>query len=142
MTSNIGSGYLLEAGENINDSTKDFVMNEMKYKFKPEFLNRVDDIIMFKTLDKKGIKKIIDIFMSSLRNRLKEKDISIEISENAKDLLVKDGYDPVYGARPLKRYISNTLETIIAKKMIAGDIYSGCNVVIDSDNENINVSVK
>ncbi len=142
MTSNIGSEYLLEAGVNVDDSTKDLVMNEMKYKFKPEFLNRVDDIIMFKTLDKEGIKKIIDIFMYSLRNRLKEKDISIEVSENAKDLLVKEGYDPVYGARPLKRYISNTLETIIAKKMIAGDIYSGCNVVIDAYDENINVSVR
>ncbi len=142
MTSNIGSEYLLEAGVNVDDSTKDLVMNEMKYKFKPEFLNRVDDIIMFKTLDKEGIKKIIDIFMYSLRNRLKEKDISIEVSENAKDLLAKEGYDPVYGARPLKRYISNTLETIIAKKMIAGDIYSGCNVVIDADDENINVSVR
>ncbi len=142
MTSNIGSDYLLEAGLNVDDSTKDLVMNEMKYKFKPEFLNRVDDIIMFKTLDKEGIKKIIDIFMSSLRNRLKEKDISIEVNENAKDLLVKEGYDPVYGARPLKRYISNTLETIIAKKMIAGDIYNGCNVVIDADDESINVYVK
>ena len=117
-------------------------MNEMKHRFKPEFLNRVDDIIMFKPLDKEGIKKIIDIFMQALRKRLIEKDIEIEVSDKAKDIMAKEGYDPIYGARPLKRYISNTLETIIAKKMIAGDIYSGCTVVIDGDNENINVSVK
>ncbi len=142
MTSNIGSSYLLEGGENISDATKDLVMNEMKHRFKPEFLNRVDDIIMFKPLDKEGIKKIIDIFMQALRKRLIEKDIEIEVSDKAKEIMAKEGYDPIYGARPLKRYISNTLETIIAKKMIAGDVYSGCTVVIDGDNENINVSVK
>ena len=142
MTSNIGSSYLLEGGENISDATKDLVMNEMKHRFKPEFLNRVDDIIMFKPLDKEGIKKIIDIFMQSLRKRLIEKDIEIEVSDKAKEIMAKEGYDPVYGARPLKRYIGNTLETIIAKKMIAGDVYSGCTVVIDGDNENINVSIK
>lgn len=142
MTSNIGSSYLLEAGENISDAAKDLVMNEMKHRFKPEFLNRVDDIIMFKPLDKEGIKKIIDIFMQALRKRLHEKNIEIEVTDKAKEIMAKEGYDPIYGARPLKRYISNTLETIIAKKMIAGDIYSGCTVVIDGDNESINVSVK
>lgn len=142
MTSNIGSTYLLEAGENITEETKELVMNEMKRRFKPEFLNRVDDIITFKTLDLEGIKKIIDIFMNSLRKRLKEKDIKIEVTEQAKEIMAKEGYDPVYGARPLKRYISNTLETIIAKKMIAGDITNGSTVVIDGDEENIKVSSK
>ncbi|CEP80767.1 ATP-dependent chaperone ClpB [Paraclostridium sordellii] len=142
MTSNIGSSYLLEAGENLNEEAKDLVMNEMKRRFKPEFLNRVDDIIMFKPLDKEGIKQIIDIFMKSLKNRLQDKDIKVEVTESAKDIIVKEGYDPIYGARPLKRYISNVLETIIAKKLIAGDIYNGCTIIVDGENENINISVK
>ncbi|MCC0665698.1 ATP-dependent chaperone ClpB [Clostridioides sp. ZZV15-6597] len=142
MTSNIGSNYLLEAGGNITDTTNSLVMNEMKHRFKPEFLNRIDDIIMFKPLDQDNIKKIIDIFMEDLKNRLKEKDISIEVTDSAKDVMVREGYDPVYGARPLKRYIGNTLETIIARKLIAGDIYTGCTIVIDGKNENIEVLVK
>ena len=142
MTSNIGSHYLLEAGENITDETKELVMNEMRYKFKPEFLNRVDDIIMFKPLDKEGIKRIIDIFMRDLENRLKDKNIEIEITDSAKDIMAKEGYDPVYGARPLKRYIGNTLETIIAKKMIAGEVYNGCTVVVDGEDDNITIHVK
>ena len=142
MTSNIGSHYLLEAGENITESTKDLVMSEMKHRFKPEFLNRVDDIIMFRPLDIEGIKQIIDIFVNALRNRLKDKNIGIEVTDSAKEVMAKEGYDPVYGARPLKRYISNTLETIIAKKMIAGEIYSGCNIIIDGEDDNIKVEVK
>ena len=142
MTSNIGSSYLLESGENINDEAKELVMNEMKMRFKPEFLNRVDDIIMFKPLDKEGIKQIIDIFMKSLRNRLKDKSIEIEVTDKAKDIMVKEGYDPVYGARPLKRYISNVLETMIAKKLIAGEIYNGCTIIVDGENENIDITVK
>lgn len=142
MTSNIGSNYLLEAGGNITDTTNNLVMNEMKHRFKPEFLNRVDDIIMFKPLDQDNIKQIIDIFMEDLKNRLKEKDISIEVTDSAKDVMVREGYDPVYGARPLKRYIGNTLETIIARKLIAGDIYNGCTIIIDGKDENIEVLVK
>ncbi|MDU6481319.1 MAG: ATP-dependent chaperone ClpB [Paeniclostridium sordellii] len=142
MTSNIGSSYLLEAGEDLNEEAKDLVMNEMKRRFKPEFLNRVDDIIMFKPLDKEEIKQIIDIFMKSLKNRLHDKDIKVEVRDSAKDIMVKEGYDPIYGARPLKRYISNVLETIIAKKLIAGDIYNGCTIIVDGENENINISVK
>ncbi|WP_195938928.1 ATP-dependent chaperone ClpB [Romboutsia sp. 1001713B170131_170501_G6] len=142
MTSNIGSHHLLEAGENIDEFTKDMVMNEMKHRFKPEFLNRVDDIIMFKPLSLEGIKKIIDIFVDALRKRLSEKNIDIEITEGAKEVMAKEGYDPVYGARPLKRYISNTLETIIARKVISGEVYSGCTVVVDGNGENIEVFTK
>ncbi|MGL5754713.1 MAG: ATP-dependent chaperone ClpB [Paraclostridium sp.] len=142
MTSNIGSSYLLESGENIDDKANSLVMNEMKRRFKPEFLNRVDDIIMFKPLDKEGIKKIIAIFMKSLKNRLNDKDIKVEVSDRAKDVMVREGYDPIYGARPLKRYISNTLETIIARKLISGEIYNGCTIIIDGENDNIEVHVK
>ena len=142
MTSNIGSSYLLADEGHITEETKDLVMGEMKRRFKPEFLNRVDDIIMFKALDKEEIKKIIDIFIKSLANRLKEKDIDIEITDSAKEIMVREGYDPVYGARPLKRYIGNTLETMIARKLIAGDIYSGCTIVVDGEDDNISIKVK
>ena len=142
MTSNIGSSYLLEDAGHITETTKDLVMGEMKRRFKPEFLNRVDDIIMFKSLDKEEIKKIIDIFIKSLANRLKEKDIDIEITDAAKEIMVKEGYDPVYGARPLKRYIGNTLETMIARRLIAGEIYNGCTIVVDGENDNISIKVK
>ena len=142
MTSNIGSRYLLAGEGNISEETKDLVMSEMKRRFKPEFLNRVDDIIMFKALDKEEIKEIIDIFIRSLSNRLSEKDIKIEITDSAKDIMVKEGYDPVYGARPLKRYIGNTLETMIARKMIAGEIYNESTIIVDGENDNIFIQVK
>ena len=142
MTSNIGSSYLLEDEGNITEETKDLVMSEMKRRFKPEFLNRVDDIIMFKALDKEEIKNIIDIFVKALANRLKDKEINIEITDVAKDIMVREGYDPIYGARPLKRYIGNTLETMIARKMIAGEIYNGCTIIVDGDNDNISIKVK
>ena len=142
MTSNIGSSYLLQDQGKITEETKKVVMDEMKRRFKPEFLNRVDDIIMFKSLDKEEIYKIIDIFMKSLANRLKEKDIDIEVTTAAKDIMVKEGYDPVYGARPLKRYIGNTLETIIARKLIAGQIKNGDTIVVDGSNDNIDIVVK
>ena len=142
MTSNIGSSYLLQDQGKITEETKKVVMDEMKRRFKPEFLNRVDDIIMFKSLDKEEIYKIIDIFMKSLANRLKEKDINIEVTTAAKDIMVKEGYDPVYGARPLKRYIGNTLETIIARKLIAGQIRNGDTIVVDGDGDNIDIVVK
>lgn len=131
MTSNIGSSYLLEDNGIITEETKNLVMNEMKYRFKPEFLNRVDDIIMFKLLDIEGIKKIIDIFVNEVRRRLSEKNIGLEITDEAKEILATEGYDPVYGARPLKRYIGNVLETMIAKKIIAGEVYNGCNILVD-----------
>ena len=142
MTSNIGSSYLLQDKGNITEKTKDLVMAEMKRRFKPEFLNRVDDIIMFKALDKEEIKNIIDIFVKALANRLKDKDITIEITDSAKNIMVKEGYDPIYGARPLKRYIGNTLETMIARRMIAGEINNGCTILVDGDNDNISIKVK
>jgi ATP-dependent Clp protease ATP-binding subunit ClpB len=139
MTANIGSSYLLEnKGENsIDENIRAAVMNEMKGRFKPEFLNRLDDIILFRPLSNEGIKKIIDIFLQDVRKRLKNRNITMKITEAAKELLAKEGYDPVYGARPLKRYIENTLETSIARKIIAGEIYDGCTINIDVDGGNI-----
>ncbi len=142
MTSNIGSHRLLDSEGEITESIQNDVMEEMKYRFKPEFLNRVDDIIMFKPLTRDDIKKIIDIFMGELQERLSEKDIKIEITDRAKDLLTTEGYDPVYGARPLKRYIGNTLETIIAKKIIKGMIVEGDTIEVDAEGDQIEVDVK
>ena len=125
MTSNIGSEILLEAKGNIDEEVTSKITEMMRLRFKPEFLNRVDDTIMFKPLQKEEIKKIIDIFMKNVKDRLAEKNISLEITDEAKDMIVDIGYDSVYGARPLKRYISNTLETQIAKRILAGNISDG-----------------
>lgn len=143
MTSNIGSSYLLDdnSGE-ISENAKELVMSEMKRRFKPEFLNRVDDIIMFKPLSMEGIKKIIDIFIGDVRNRLKDKNISLQVTDKAKEILAKEGYDPIYGARPLKRYIGNVLETMIAKMIIAGQVQNGCNLLVDEgQNQKIEIKV-
>ena len=97
---------------------------------------------MFKPLAQNEIKRIIDIFMGDLKRRLHEKNISIEVTDTAKDVMAKEGYDPVYGARPLKRYIGNTLETMIARMIIAGTIYNGCTIVVDGKEDNIDIKVK
>ena len=139
MTSNIGSNYLLENNENgeVSKEARDAVMNEMKLRFKPEFLNRVDDIIMFKPLNLEGIKKIIDIFLKDVKKRLKHRNIDMNVTDSAKEILAKQGYDPVYGARPLKRFIGNVLETDIAKKIIAGEIKDNSVITVDIDENNI-----
>jgi len=139
MTSNIGSNYLLENTDanGIDSLVRDRVMSELKGRFKPEFLNRIDDIILFKPLSSNEIKKIIDIFLEDIRKRLNERNISIKVTEAAKELMAVEGYDPIYGARPLKRYIEGSLETSIAKKIIRGEIFDGSTVGIDAKNEEI-----
>ena len=144
MTSNIGSSYLLENTweDTVEPQVREAVMNEMKMRFKPEFLNRVDDIIMFKPLSENGITKIIDIFLREVSNRLKDKNITLEITPEAKHIMAQEGYDPVYGARPLKRYIQNTLENKLARKIIAGEITYGSNVIIHGENDQIVINIK
>jgi ATP-dependent Clp protease ATP-binding subunit ClpB len=139
MTSNIGSHYLLDnkSENSIDEAVRAIVMKELKGRFKPEFLNRLDDIILFRPLNNEGIKKIIDIFLQDVRKRLVEKNINMNITEKAKDILANEGYDSIYGARPLKRYIENTLETKIARMIIAGEIYNGCTINVAEDNEKI-----
>ena len=139
MTSNIGSDILLESKGNIDESVYKSVMDIMKFKFKPEFLNRVDDIIMFKPLMKEEVKKIIDIFFESIKSKLKERDIEIEITDEAKDFIVDIAYDPVYGARPLKRYINSNLETKLAKAIISGQIKAHPKVKVDKLGEDIQI---
>ena len=144
MTSNIGSSYLLEnkSESHIDESIRESVMNEMKMRFKPEFLNRVDDIIMFKPLGESGITKIIEIFLKEVENRLRDRNISLEITDAAKHIMATEGYDPIYGARPLKRYIQNSLENKLARKIIAGEINYGSKVIIDGKDEEIIIRVE
>ena len=142
MTSNIGSHFLLEGSKDgeISEESRELVMGEMKSRFKPEFLNRVDDIIMFRPLSQNGIKKIIDIFLRDVEKRLVEKNISLEITDGAKEILAREGYDPIYGARPLKRYIQNTLENQLARMIIKGTIGYGSNVKIDGNGDNLTIN--
>ncbi|MGL4850397.1 MAG: ATP-dependent chaperone ClpB [Clostridium sp.] len=144
MTSNIGSAHLLEneTKDGVSEDIRTRVMDEMKMRFKPEFLNRVDDIIMFKPLNEEGIERIIDIFIKEVSNRLVERNIKLEITEEAKKVLAKEGYDPVYGARPLKRYIQNTIENILAKKIIKGEIGFGMTAVVDIKDDEIIINGK
>ncbi len=129
MTSNIGSQYILEN----NDNSKDMVMQALRSKFKPEFLNRVDDIIMFNSLGEDGIKKIIDIFLQDVKARLTDKNIDLEVSDKAKTMMAREGYDPVYGARPLKRYIQNSIENTLARMIIKGTVGYGDTAYCDVD---------
>ncbi|NOH17189.1 ATP-dependent chaperone ClpB [Clostridium cochlearium] len=139
MTSNIGSSYLLDnqKEDGIDEAIRSRVSNALKDRFKPEFLNRLDDIIMFKPLTNKEITKIIDIFLKDIQDRLRDRNITLVVTEDAKELMAKEGYDPIYGARPLKRYIENTLETKIAKEIIKGNIDEGCKIGIDAKGEEI-----
>ncbi|MCI6277535.1 MAG: ATP-dependent chaperone ClpB [Clostridium sp.] len=133
MTSNIGSGHILEGIENnhITEETREKVMEIMKRSFKPEFLNRVDNIIMFKPLSIESIKNIIEIFLEGVRGKLKEKNITLTLTDKAKEVIAKEGYDPFYGARPLKRYIENSIETKLAYEIIKGSVKNGSKVIVD-----------
>lgn len=128
MTSNIGSQYLLEGN---TKETRDLVEAELKTHFKPEFLNRVDEIIMFNSLDTGVVNKIIDKFINQLSKRLEDKKITISLTEDAKHQIASEGFDPTFGARPLKRYIQSHIETRLAREMIAGNIRKDDHVVID-----------
>jgi len=134
MTSNIGSGFLLEGvtdrGE-IREDARKKVMAELRRQFRPEFLNRVDDIVLFKPLTLNEIREIIGLLTADLGRRLKDRRIGLEISDPARDLIADAGYDPVYGARPLKRYLQHELETRIGRALLAGDIPDGSTIVVD-----------
>ncbi len=139
MTSNVGSHYLLEGvtetGE-IEPGVKDQVMRELRHTFRPEFLNRIDEIVLFKSLILEEIKKVVDLQMRYIQNRLKERDIVIKLTDEARDFIAHESYDPTYGARPLKRYLQHKIETALAKKIIAGKITDGTHVQValeDSD---------
>ena len=134
MTSNIGSPHLLEnvsdSGE-ITEGVRKKVMNELRAHFRPEFLNRVDEIVLFKPLTLGEIKKIVELLLGLLRTRLADRHIELELSDAAKEHIAREGYDPVYGARPLKRYLQRQLETALSRKLLAGDITDHSRVTVD-----------
>ena len=137
MTSNIGSQYLLDGMDdhgNISEESQTMVMNDLRAHFRPEFLNRLDETIMFKPLTKDNIYDIIDLLIADVNKRLADREIQIELTEEAKKMIVNGGYDPNYGARPLKRYLQKNVETLAAKLMLQGDIGTGDTIVIDVEN--------
>ncbi len=145
MTSNLGSDILMDRlmeGGSIDESTRNAVMGELRGNFRPEFLNRIDDIVLFKPLQRDEIKRIIDIQLQDLKTRLKARNIYLKVSDGAKDLILEGGYDPVYGARPIKRFIERNLETDIGRRIIQGDIYDGCHVVVDNRDGDFEYIVK
>ncbi|MGC8852740.1 MAG: AAA family ATPase, partial [Hydrogenobacter sp.] len=143
MTSNIGSQYLLnisvdgdeQAVEREFQKAKEKVLEELKYFFRPEFLNRIDEVIVFKPLTMKELLQIIDLLVASVNKRLEERNIKLQLTEEAKKELVKLGYDPAYGARPLKRVVQRYLETPLAEKIIKGEIKDNTTVVVDYNGE-------
>ena len=132
MTSNIGSQYVLDGKVD-----EDMMNAELKNYFRPEFLNRIDEIIVFNALSKKVIYEILDKLVDDLNKKIKHQRISISLTEKAKEFIVENGYDHNYGARPLKRYLSKNLETLLAKKLISGDVVSGDNLTIDISNDEL-----
>ena len=134
MTSNIGSPYLLDGIDengNIKPDAQELVMNDLRGHFRPEFLNRLDEIIMFKPLTKDNIGGIVDLMVRELSNRLADQELSLELTDAARTQVIENGYDPVYGARPLKRYLQNYVETLAAKKILSGDVHAGDTLVLD-----------
>jgi len=132
MTSNIGSQHITELGEKDEKEIEKRVLDAMKNYFKPEFLNRVDDIIIFHRLGLEEIKKIVDIQFKKLKALMENRNIDIDISEKAKELLAKEGFDPIYGARPLKRVIQNEVQNVLAMKILNGEVKEGNKVIIDT----------
>ena len=145
MTSNIGSPYLLDGIDekgDIKPETQEQVMGDLRGHFRPEFLNRLDEIIMFKPLTKNNIGKIVDLMVRELSDRLADQELSLELTDAAKQMVVDNGYDPVYGARPLKRYLQNYVETLTAKKILSGDVHAGDTIVLDVKDGAFTVSTK
>ena len=145
MTSNIGSAYLLEGIDengNISEASQKAVTDDLRAHFRPEFLNRLDEIIMFKPLTKDNIYHIIDLLVADINRRLREKEVGIELTEAAKARIVEGGYEPMYGARPLKRYLQKNVETTAARLMLEGNVGSGDTILIDDQDGKLTARVK
>ena len=140
LTSNLGSQYLLEGIDmegNITDSAKSAVMGELHRAFRPEFLNRLDEMILFKPLTKDNLTGIIDIMVEGLRKRLADRSLELCITDRAKELIIERGYDPLYGARPLRRYLQSSVETLLARAILSGDIAAGSTLTVDVENDEL-----
>ena len=145
MTSNIGAPYLLDGIDengNIRPDAEDAVMGELRAHFRPEFLNRLDETILFKPLTKQNIGGIIKLIVADLNRRLADKDVDLELTDAAEKLAVEQAYDPVYGARPLKRYVQKYVETLAAKLILSDQVKSGDTIVIDEVNGEMTARVK
>ena len=137
MTSNIGSQYLLDGIDekgNIKEDAQQLVMNDLRGHFRPEFLNRLDEIIMFKPLTKDNITHIVDLMIADTNKRLEDREINVELTDEAKKYVVDHGYDPVYGARPLKRYLQKNVETLVARLILSDKLGMNQKVTIDVEN--------
>ena len=145
MTSNIGSSYLLEGIDedgNIKPEAQDMVMNDLKNHFRPEFLNRLDETIMFKPLTKANITNIIDLLVKDLNRRLADKELSVELTSAAKNYVADHGYEPMYGARPLKRYLQKSVETLAARLILSDGVAAEDTILIDVENDQLTAKVK
>ncbi|MFE9768211.1 ATP-dependent chaperone ClpB [Streptomyces sp. NPDC005808] len=137
MTSNIGSAHLLDgvtADGEIKPDARALVMGELQSHFRPEFLNRVDDVVLFRPLGLSQIERIVDLQFDDLRRRLAERQITVDLTEAATELIARQGFDPVYGARPLRRYISHEVETLVGRALIRGDVHDGSTIRVDAQN--------
>ena len=137
LTSNLGSAELLNGIQpdgSIAESARNAVMGELRRAFRPEFLNRLDEIILFKPLTKENLNGIIEILMQGLRKRMADKTLKLDVTDAAKSLIIERGFDPIYGARPLKRYLQSAAETLIAKEILRGDLPAGSTLVLDAEN--------
>nr|MCR5655172.1 AAA family ATPase [Lachnospiraceae bacterium] len=135
MTSNIGASYLLDGIDedgNISETAEKAVMDELRAHFRPEFLNRLDETILFKPLTKENIGGIVDLLLADVNKRLADKELSLSVTDEAKRFIIEEGYDPVYGARPLKRYLQKYVETAAAKLILSGNLSQGDKIVIDA----------
>ena len=144
MTSNIGSDYLIEGLSlegKISEETRDRVMNEMRRVFRPEFLNRIDDIVLFKPLQRNEIFKIIDLQIIEIEKRLQDREISVKVTENAKELILQKSYSIQYGARPVKRFLQKELETKLSTLIIKGDLKDGDNILTDTIDGELEVKI-
>ncbi|TMR30734.1 ATP-dependent chaperone ClpB [Nonomuraea zeae] len=143
MTSNIGSQHLLDGvtsdGE-IKPQARESVMGELRRHFRPEFLNRIDDIVLFKPLTEAEIERIVDLMFTDIRQRLTDRRLTLEVAEEARKLIANQGYDPVYGARPLRRFIAREVETRIGRALLAGDVPDGSTIVVGADKGELNVT--
>ncbi len=145
MTSNIGSSYLLEGIEEdgtIRKDCEDLVMTDLRAHFRPEFLNRLDEIVMFRPLTRDNIGSIVDLMMADLNERLKAQDISLELTDAAKDFIIEGGYEPTYGARPLKRFLQKNVETLAAREILSGDVRGGDVIELDVRENKLSAEVK
>ncbi len=140
LTSNLGSQYLLDGIDdegNVTAEAKEMVEAMLHSHFRPEFLNRLDEIVFYKPLSKSVITKIVDLQIDSLNRRLSDKQLSCEVSDEAKSHIIDTAYDPQFGARPLRRYIQHTVETLIARKIIQGDIQTGAKLRVELENDEL-----